>query len=64
MTDGNPGEQYKTADDLIDYIYSLPSFSDIQDLPRETLRTEILKNMHDGVLHVPKDYGMFIARKG
>ncbi len=21
------------------------------------------KNMHDGVLHVPKDYGMFIARK-
>lgn len=52
------------ADDLIDYIYSLPSFSDIQDLPRETIKAELIKNMHDGVLHIQKDYGMFIARKG
>jgi ubiquinone/menaquinone biosynthesis C-methylase UbiE len=51
------------ADDLIDYIYSLPSFSDIQDFSREILRSEIEKNMRNGVLHVPKDYGMFIARK-
>ena len=51
------------ADDLIDYIYSLPSFSDIQDYPRDTLREVLKKNMRDGVLHVPKDYGMFIAHK-
>lgn len=49
------------VDDLIDYIYSLPSFSDIQDYPRETLRCVLEKNMRDRVLHIPKDYGMFIA---
>ena len=51
------------ADDLIDYIYSLPGFSDIRDYPRDTLRDVLKKNMRNGVLHVPKDYGMFIARK-
>ena len=51
------------VDDLIDYIYSLPSFSDIQDYPRDTMRTVFEKDMRDGVLHVPKDYGMFIVHK-
>ncbi|MBR5341964.1 MAG: class I SAM-dependent methyltransferase [Erysipelotrichaceae bacterium] len=50
-------------DDLVDYIYSLPSFSDIQDYDRDTLKDVLIKNMHNGILHVPKDYGMFIARK-
>ena len=51
------------VDDMIDYIYSLPGFSDIQDMPRDLLRSVLEKNMRDGILHVPKDYGMFIARK-
>ena len=51
------------TDDLIDYIYSLPGYSDIQDLSRDTLRSVLEKNMRDGVLRIPKDYGMFIARK-
>ena len=51
------------ADDMIDYICSLPGFSDIQDLPRDTLRSVLEKNMPEGILRVPKDYGMFIARK-
>ena len=50
-------------EDMIDYIYSLPGFSDIQDFPRETLRSVLEKNMHDGILSIPKDYGMFIVRK-
>lgn len=50
-------------EDMIDYIYSLPGFSDIQDMPRDTLRFVLEKNMHGGVLRVPKDYGMFAARK-
>ncbi len=50
------------VDDMIDYIYSLPGFSDIQDLPRDILKSVLEKNMHDGILRVPKDYGMFIAR--
>jgi ubiquinone/menaquinone biosynthesis C-methylase UbiE len=51
------------VEDMIDYIYSLPSFSDIQDLPRDILRSVLKRDMHDGILRVPKDYGMFIARK-
>ena len=51
------------VEDMIDYIYSLPGGSDIQDFPRDTLRSVLEKNMHDGVLHVPKDYGMFVVRK-
>jgi hypothetical protein len=51
-------------EDMIDHIYPLPGFPDIQDLPRETLRPVLEKNMHDGVLHIPKDYGMFVAQKG
>ncbi len=51
------------VEDMIDYIYSLPSFSDIQDLPRDILRSVLKRDMHDGILRVPKEYGMFIARK-
>ena len=51
------------VEDMIDYIYSLPGFSDLQDLPRDILRSVLEKNMHDGILRVPKDYGMFIVRK-
>ena len=51
------------ADDMIDYIYSLPGFSDIQDLPRDVLRPVLEKKMHNGILRIPKDYGMFIVRK-
>ncbi|MBQ6559199.1 MAG: methyltransferase domain-containing protein [Erysipelotrichaceae bacterium] len=51
-------------EDMIDYIYSLPGFSDLQNLPRDTLRSVLEKNMRNGILYVPKEYGMFIARKG
>ena len=50
-------------EDLVDYVYSLASMSGLQRLPRETVRDELGKHMVNGVLKVPKDYGMFIARK-
>nr|MBQ6242284.1 methyltransferase domain-containing protein [Lachnospiraceae bacterium] len=50
------------ADDLIDYIDSLPGFSDIRDIPRDSLRAVLERNMRGGVLHVPKEYGMFAAK--
>jgi ubiquinone/menaquinone biosynthesis C-methylase UbiE len=33
------------VEDMIDYICSLPGFSDIQDLPRDVLRSVLEKNM-------------------
>ena len=51
------------ADDMADYIFSLAGMTDLQKIPREEVLAVLQKNMPDGVLHVPKEYGMFIARK-
>ncbi len=49
------------AEDLADYIYSLTGMTDLQMLSRDEVRSVLEKNMQDGVLHVPKEYGMFVA---
>ena len=51
------------AEDMVDYIYSLTGMTDLQKLPRNEVKSVLEKNMRDGVLYVPKEYGMFIARK-
>ena len=50
------------VNDLVDYIRSLTGMSDLQKLPEETIRSVLMQNMIDGVLRIPKEYGMFIAR--
>ncbi len=49
------------ADDLIDYIYSLTSMTTLSSRNRDEIREALTKEMTDGVLNVPKDYGMFIC---
>lgn len=51
------------AEDMADYIYSLTGMTDLQKLPRSEVKSVLEKSMRDGVLYVPKEYGMFIARK-
>lgn len=48
--------------DMADYVYSLTGMSDLQKLPREELLKVLEANTVDGVLRVPKEYGMFVAR--
>ena len=50
------------VNDLVDYIRSLTGMSDLQKLPEETIRSVLMQNMIDGVLRIPKEYGMIIAR--
>ena len=50
------------ADDMVDYIRSLTGMSDLQKLPEDTIRSVLVQHMPDGVLRIPKEYGMFIAR--
>lgn len=50
-------------DDLLDYIYSLKNMSSVTELAREDVKEVLKKNMVDGVLKVPKEYGMFICGK-
>ena len=47
--------------DLVDYIYSLSSMSSLSNVPREKIQTLLQSHMLNGVLTVPKEYGMFIA---
>ena len=50
------------ADDMVDYIRSLTGMTDLQRLPEDTIRAVLKQNMPDGVLRIPKEYGMFIAQ--
>lgn len=50
------------VEDLIDYIYSLNSMTTLSTIDREKIRDVLTGKMTDGVLNVPKDYGMFICR--
>ena len=47
--------------DLVDYIYSLASMSALSSQTREKIQTLLQTHMVNGVLTVPKEYGMFIA---
>ena len=49
------------ADDMVDYIYSLASMTSLSSVPRENIKEILSQNMKDGILNVPKEYGMFIA---
>ena len=50
------------AGDMVEYIRSLTGMSDLQKLPEDTIRSVLEQNMTAGVLRIPKEYGMFIAR--
>ena len=48
-------------DDLINYVYSLSSMTDIANVERDSMKRIFEQNMIDGVLEVPKEYGMFVC---
>lgn len=47
--------------DFADYIYSLSSLTNMENVPREVLLDALERRTKDGVLFVPKEYGMFIC---
>ena len=49
------------AEDMADYIFSLAGMSGLRRLPREKVLAVLERNMVNGILRVPKEYGMFIA---
>ncbi len=50
------------VEDMADYIASLSGMSELRSLPRDRVRAVLKAHMTDGVLRVPKEYGMFVAR--
>lgn len=51
------------VEDILDYIYSLTNLSSVTQLGRKVLKEVLEREMVDGVLNIPKEYGMFICRK-
>ena len=49
------------VEDMVDYIFSLTGMTDLRKLSVSEVRSVLEKNMRNGILHVPKEYGMFIA---
>lgn len=49
------------VDDIIDYLYSLSSMTSLNNVPRHMIKETLMQNLTNGILSVPKEYGMFIA---
>jgi ubiquinone/menaquinone biosynthesis C-methylase UbiE len=49
------------VDDMVDYIYSLSSMNSLRSTAKKEIKQILIQNTVNGVLNVPKEYGMFIA---
>ena len=49
-------------DDIADYIYSLAGMAELRKQPREIMLSVLKENVSNGILRIPKEYGMFVAR--
>lgn len=50
------------VEEFADYIYSLAALDEIESIPRDALLHMLEARRVNGLLHVPKEYGMFICR--
>lgn len=55
--------QVTSIDDLVQYIQSLKGISEIGSLEEGIIHKRLEREFNNGVLVIPKEYGMFIARK-
>jgi len=49
------------VDDMVEYIYSLSSMTALSSMPKQAIKEILIQNTSDGILNVPKEYGMFIS---
>ncbi|MCM1025570.1 MAG: methyltransferase domain-containing protein [Roseburia sp.] len=48
-------------DDMLDYLYSLTGMTEVSNIKRDVIKKALEQNRTDGILKVPKEYGMFIC---
>ncbi|MBQ7379499.1 MAG: class I SAM-dependent methyltransferase [Clostridia bacterium] len=48
-------------DDMVAYIFSFADITSLDCVPKEEIKAELIKHTLNGVLDVPKEYGMFIS---
>ncbi len=60
--DREDGLEITDIADFADYMYSLAALSKVENLPRERLLAALERRVENGILYVPKEYGMFICK--
>ena len=50
------------TDDLVNYVLSMTAMANLSKLPRRTVYDVLEAKKKDGVIHIPKEYGMFISK--
>lgn len=60
--DREDGLAITDINDFADYIYSMSGLTNIDTIPRNSLLTLLESRMENGILFIPKEYGMFICR--
>ena len=48
--------------DIVDYLYSLTSMYNLRPESRSAITETLTAQMQNGVLYIPKEYGMFVCR--
>ena len=48
-------------DDMVEHICSLPSMTSLKNVPKQVIKDILAENTTNGILNVPKEYGMFIS---
>ena len=49
-------------EDIVDYLYSLTSMTNLQPESRAAITETLAAKMQNGVLYIPKEYGMFLCK--
>ena len=60
--DREDGLAITDVEDFADYIYSLSSLTNMEKVPRGVLISALKSRVKNGILYVPKEYGMFICK--
>ena len=60
--DREDGLAITDIEDFADYIYSLSGLTNLGNIPRNVLVSKLKSRIQNGILFVPKEYGMFVCK--
>ena len=62
MRTRDDGLEITVVDDFVDYVMSMSSLAGVERLNRDSLYQAFESKLVNGILYIPKEYGMFICK--
>ena len=62
MCTRDDGLEITVVDDFVDYVMSMSSLAGVASLNRDSLYQAFESKLVNGILYIPKEYGMFICK--